>query len=530
MAGEAMLSRRAALGWGAGALALAARPAWAIADAAAAAPVDAIVRRFMEAFEIPGLGVAIVRPGEPDLLRPYGVRRLGRPEPVDVDTLFSIASNSKAFTAAALAMLVEEGKLGWDEPVVKYMPDFALADPAATQMMTVRDLLCHRSGLALGAGDLMQFPKSDRTAEELLKALPYLKLARGFRSGYAYDNILYVVAGILVERMSGMPWTAFIARRIFAPLGMPNAVANLPLVRTANIAGRHARLGPPLRGFGPMSLIEPDEGPAVAAAGGIQASLRDAVPWLKTQLGKGQAPGLPRLWSEKQADEMWTPQVITGATTGPLPENPMRPVLQGYALGWFVRDYRGRRLIWHSGGLSGQITQTALLPEQGIGLVVWSNVEDSAAISYLRYALLDHLVGAPPLDWVATTRAAKTKNEAEARALVTSGDVRAPAGGPSLPLAAYAGRYRDPWYGDVLVREAGGRLSIDFTRTPVFKGPLEPWGPDTFRTRWPRGAGEDAIVAFTVANGRATGIRMKALSPLADFSYDFHDLALTRVD
>jgi CubicO group peptidase (beta-lactamase class C family) len=526
---EAGISRRAALTLGGGALALAARPAWS--SAAAESPVDATVRRFMAAFEIPGIAVAIVRRGHPDFVRGYGVRRLGRPERVDADTLFSIASNTKAYTAAAIAMLVEAGKLGWDEPVVKYMPDFALADPAATQMMTVRDLLCHRSGLALGAGDLMQFPKSDRTPEELLKALPHLKLARGFRSGYAYDNILYVVAGILIERMSGMAWTDFIAGRIFRPLRMPDAVANLPLVRTANIAARHARLGPPLRGFGRMEVIEPDEGAVVAAAGGIQASARDAVPWLKTQLGKGQAPGLPRLWSEKQSEEMWTPQVLTSATAGALPENPMRPVLQGYALGWFVRDYRGRRLIWHSGGLSGQITQTALLPEQGVGLVLWSNVEDGAPISYLRYALLDHLIGAPPLDWVGATRLAKAKNQAEARALIaTGGEVKAPAGGPSLALSPYAGRYRDPWYGDVTVTERGGRLWIDFTRTPVFKGPLEPWGPDAFRTRWAKGAGEDAVVTFAVENGRATAMRMKALSPLADFSYDFHDLALTRVE
>jgi CubicO group peptidase (beta-lactamase class C family) len=525
---ETSLTRRAALAMGAGGLALAARPVWAAA--VEASPVDAIVRGFMSAFEIPGIAVAIVSPGAPDFVRGYGVRRLGRPEPVDTDTLFSIASNTKAYTAASLAMLVEEGKLGWEDPVVRHMPDFALADPAATQTMTVRDLLCHRSGLALGAGDLMQFPKSERTPEELLKALPHLKLARGFRSGYAYDNILYVVAGILIERKSGLPWTEFVARRIFRPLRMPDAVANLPLVRTANIAGRHARLGPPLRGFGPMEAIEPDEGSVVAAAGGIQESARDAVPWLKTQLGKGQAPGLPRLWTEKQADEMWTPQVITSATAGPLPENPMRPVLQGYALGWFVRDYRGRRLVWHSGGLSGQITQTALLPEQGIGLVVWSNVEDGAPISYLRYALLDHLLGAPPLDWIATTRLAKAKNEAEARALAAGGEVKAPPGGPSLPLAAYAGRYRDPWYGDVVVSERGGRLFIDFTRTPVFKGPLEPWGPDTFRTRWAKGAGEDAIVTFVPEGGRVAAIRMKALSPLADFSYDFHDLDLRRVD
>lgn len=528
MAGGIDISRRGAMALGAGGLLLASRPGWAFAIDIAA--VDAIVGRFMQAFEIPGIGIAIVRPGEPAFTRGYGVRRLGRPERVDRNTLFAIASNTKAFTAAALAMLVEESRLGWDEPVVKYLSQFRMSDPAVTQMMTVRDLLVHRSGLALGAGDLMQFPKSDRTGGELMRALPHLKLARGFRSGYAYDNILYVVAGILTERVSGMKWEDFIARRIFQPLRMPNAVANVSLVRSANIVGRHARLGPPLRGIGPLAEVEPDESAVLGAAGTIHASVADAVPWLQTQLGKGQMPGGPRLWSDAQAKEMWTPQIITSSTTGPSAETPVRPVLQGYALGWFLQDFRGRRLVHHSGGLSGQITHTALLPEDGVGLVVYSNTEDSTPISYLRYALLDHLVGVPPLDWVALTQKAVDKSQAEARALAGTGDVKAPAGGPSLPLALYAGRYRDPWYGDVVVVERGGKLAIDFTRTPVFKGALEPWGPDTFRTRWKKGAGEDAIITFTTANGAVTGMKMKALSPLADFSYDFHDLELKRVD
>jgi CubicO group peptidase (beta-lactamase class C family) len=527
MAGEAYLSRRQVLGSGAAGAMLAAMPAWA---QSVGAEVDRIVARFMREFELPGIGIAIVRPGQPAFTRGYGVRVLGRPERVDENTLFGIASNTKAFTAAAIAMLVEAGKLGWDEPLIRYMPDFALADADATRMMTVRDLLCHRSGLALGAGDLMQFPKSDRAPEEFLRALPHLKLARGFRAGYAYDNILYVVAGILVARTSGMPWEDFVTSRIIRPLGMRESVANLPLVHTANIAGRHARLGPPFRGMGPLETVEPDEAAAVGPAGGMQVSVSDIVPWLQTQLGKGQAPGGPRLWSEQQSAEMWLPQVITSASAGPDKDNPIRPVLQGYALGWLVQQYRDHRLISHSGGLSGQVTYTSLLPEQGIGLAVYSNTEDGAAISTLRWALLDHLVGAPPLDWVAITRASFDRSQAEARSLAADGEVRAPAGGPSLPLAAYAGRYRDPWYGDIVVGEKSGRLAIDFTRTPVFKGPLESWGPDAFRTRWAKGAGEDAVVTFQIEKGKVVGMKMKALSPLADFSYDFHDLELKRVD
>jgi hypothetical protein len=311
---------------------------------------------------------------------------------------------------------------------------------------------------------------------------------------------------------------------------MRTAVADRTRLRSANVAARHARLGPPTRGLGKLELVQPDESPAGSPAGGIHASVSDIVPWLQLQLGKGELPGGRRFWSKDQTTEMWTPQVITQSTHGPTAELPTRPVIAGYALGWVVQDYRGRRLIHHSGGLSGQMTQTALLPEQGIGLAVYSNTEDGAPVAGLRSALLDHLIGAPPFDWVAATRTRLTDAEAEVRKLAGEGDFKPPPGGPSLPLASYAGRYRDPWYGDVVVREKARKLHIDFTRTPVFKSALEPFGPDSFRTRFARGAGEDAVISFLIEGGRVTGIKMKALSPLADFSYDFHDLDLKRVN
>jgi CubicO group peptidase (beta-lactamase class C family) len=396
-------------------------------------------------------------------------------------------------------------------------------------MMTVRDLLVHRSGLPLGAGDLMQFPLSDHKREEFVGALKHLKPDRGFRSGYAYDNILYVIAGILIERVSGSSWEDFVTARLLRPLGMGTAVADRSRVRTPNLAARHARLGPPTRGLGKLELVQPDESIAGSPAGGIHASVSDIVPWLRVQLGKGELPGGRRFWSRDQTTEMWTSQVITRTSHGPTPDQPTRPVIAGYALGWNVQDYRGRRLVHHSGGLAGQITYTALFPEQGIGLAVFSNTEDGAAVQGLRNALLDHLVGAPAFDWVAATRKRMADDEAEVRKLAGSGDFAAPPGGPTLPLNAFAGRYRDPWYGDIVVAEKAGRLAIDFTRTPVFKSALEPFGPDAFRTRFAKGAGEDAIVTFLIEQGRVTGMKLKALSPLADFSYDFHHLDPKRV-
>jgi CubicO group peptidase (beta-lactamase class C family) len=207
--------------------------------------VDALVARFVREFEIPGAAVAIVLPGQPATVRAYGQRSLGDAARVDEHTQFAIGSNSKAFLTASLAMLVDEGRLSWQDRVVKHLPEFQMHDPAVTAEMTVLDLLLHRSGLPLGAGDLMLFPPSDHTPRQIMEALRHLKLIAGFRTRYTYDNILYIVAGLVLERASGLSWDRFVAERIFQPLGMTDSVASPTLVRPANLAGRHARLGPP---------------------------------------------------------------------------------------------------------------------------------------------------------------------------------------------------------------------------------------------------------------------------------------------
>ncbi len=497
------------------------------AQAAAFDPgfVDHEAERFRAAFEIPGYGVAVVGAGAEPFLKGYGVRTMGRPERIDAHTRFAIASNTKAYTAAAIAILVDEGRLGWDEPVIRYLPEFRMYDPAVTQMMSVRDLLCHRSGLPLGAGDLLFFPDTTHTAEDALKALAYLKPARPFRGGYAYDNILYTVAGILIARVSGGSWADFIATRLLAPIGETDAAPSLDWLHADNVAGRHGRRGGAFVGRGPMTIVQPqgEHGDAIQAAGGIQASVSDQAKWIATQLAHGVTPGGKRLWSEAQADAMWAPQVITGVSDGPTPDNPGRPVQRSYALGWGVQDYRGERLISHSGGLNGQITQTALLPRRKLGVVVFSNAEGQST-AYLRNAILDHLLGAPAFDWVEACRKASARDEAEAIAHADHDVTTPPAGGPSLPLDAYVGRYRDPWYGDVIVSRQGAGLAIAFLPTPSFKSVLQPWGPDSFRTHFAPGVGEDALVTFVAAKGRVERIAMKAFSPLADFSYDFHHL------
>ncbi|NGZ85225.1 serine hydrolase [Duganella aceris] len=490
---------------------------------------DAIVGRFMQAFELPGVALAVAGPNGRAYVRGYGVRELGRPALVDVETSFAIASTSKAFLAACLAMLVDDGKLAWEDPVRRHLPEFELHDPAASEMMTVRDLLLHNSGLPLGAADLMQFPRSDHRLEEILAALRHFPLGARFRSGYAYDNCLYLVAGMLLERVAGLSWDDFVAQRVFAPLGMAGAVANPTLVTGANRAGRHARLGPPIIGMGALELVTPDESALIGPAGGINCGAAALLSWLQVQLGRGALADGRRLWSEAQADQMWAPRTLISCGPGPTAGQPQRSVLQAYALGWGVSDYRGRRMITHGGALAGQTSRVTLLPEQGIGFALLSNSGDAEPLSGLRYALLDYLLNVPCHDWLDASRNAIASAQAQVFALVGQGDFVAPVGGPGLPLSSYAGRYRDAWYGEVEVGCDEGGLSIAFSRTSALRGRLESFGTDCFRTRFARGAAEDAVVQFHLAEGAVSHVTLRALSPLADFSFDYHDLLLMPV-
>ena len=498
---KSYINRRRLFAAGAGGLAATALPlARAVAGAADApvrvdpAFVDAQAERMREAFEVPGFGVAIIGAGPEPFIKGYGVRTLGRPEPIDAHTRFAIASNTKAYTAAAMAILVDEGKIGWDEPVIRYLPEFRMYDPAVTQMMTVRDLLCHRSGLALGAGDLLFFPDTTHTAEDALKALPYLKPVRPFRGGYAYDNILYTVAGVLIGRVSGKDWSDFVSERILKPIGEADAVPNLDSLHTDNVAGRHGKRQGAMMGVGPLTIVKPqgEHGHAIQSAGGINASVTDQARWLMTQLARGKAPDGTRIWSEAQADEMWKPQVITSVSDGPTPENPVRPVLQAYALGWNVSDYRGERLVAHSGGLLGQVTHTAMLPRRKLGVVAFSNTEGAGAVM-LRNAILDHLLGVEPVDWAALGKAMVASQQAELLAAADHSVEKAPSGGPSLPLDAYVGRYRDPWYGDILVSRAGEGVASRSSPPPPSRARSSPGAPTSSarasprtpaRTRW----------------------------------------------
>jgi CubicO group peptidase (beta-lactamase class C family) len=484
-----------------------------------------VVERARKGFDVPGIAVAIVKDGDVVLTKGYGMRKMGDPAPVTPRTLFRIASNTKAFTAAALATLVDEKRIRWDDPVIQHLPTFQMYDPYVTREMTIRDLLTHRSGMGLGAGDLMFFPPSDLGSEEIIRRLRFIKPATSFRSAYAYDNLLYLVAGQIIPAVTGKSWDDYIRERIFTPLGMANSFTSMDGWRSAkDVATPHSELS------GKLETLPQEDVDNTAPAGAIASCAADLAKWMNLQLAGGTV-GKTKIFSAERGREMWSAQTILPIGEPGKDDPPafaaIRPNFSAYGLGWSLRDYRGKKLVAHNGGLSGFVSRTALIPEIKLGVVVLTNQEEVGAFSAIVNTVLDHYLGAPEVDWVSAHLAGTKKARAEGEeAVKKSAGARRMDTHPSLAPAAYAGRYRDAWYGDVRIEEDQGKLYIFFTHSPDLSGELEHWQYDTFVARWrKRSMNADAYVTFTLGpDGKIDEMKMKAVSPLTDFSFDFHDL------
>ncbi|OHD04289.1 MAG: serine hydrolase [Sphingopyxis sp. RIFCSPHIGHO2_01_FULL_65_24] len=511
-------------------LATAAMPAWAEPPKDIAESVEALRKEIGAT----GVSIAIVEDGKTTLSRGWGERKLGERGQVDGQTIFQTGSTGKAMTAAALAILVDEGKIAWDDPVIKHMPWFRMYDAWVTREITIRDLLVHRSGLGLGQGDLMFVPRTNLTRKQTVERVAYLKPQTSFRSSYAYDNILYAVAGQLIEEVSGQTWEAFMRDRVLRPGGMKNATSDSEdRFRIANRSWPHARLNGPLRGSGDQqALDERDElGRNGAPAGGLAMSADDMAAWLKIQLAHGALPNGKALFSAAQAAEMWKPVTAMPITELPTALKPAQPMQQAYALGWQVQDYRGHRIIQHSGGVFGSITRVVMIPDKNVGFAIMMNSEESGMLLGLTFKLIDHYLDQPDYGW--TTKWQDWYKERLAGGVEYLKQTQAtPAKvGPSLDPARYAGRYRDPWYGDIVVANTAKGLTIDFTSTPRMIGRLKHWQYDSFVTEYDDPAIEPAYVTFALdADGKVTGVTMKAVSKIADFSWDYHDLDLKPVE
>lgn len=500
-------------------------PAALSAQAALPPGFDDHVAGVMADHQVPGLTIAVVKDGKVLLTRGYGVRALGAQDRVDEHTLFGIASNTKAFTATALALLVEEGKLRWDEPVISYLPWFRLSDPWVTAQLTVRDLLVHRSGLGLGAGDLLWWPASTYTRREVAERLRHLPLVTSFRSAYAYDNVLYTVAGEVIHAVTGQTWEEFVQERILDTVGMTDSRIRHPgIAGNPNISGTHARVE------GVVQAVQPFTSDNTNPAGGINASAVDMARWMLVQLDSGRVAGGEPLFRPATTRELWKIVTPMNEIRPPAELAPLRTNFNGYALGFNVRDYRGRKVVTHTGGLPGFISRVTLVPEIGLGIAVLTNME-SPAMEPITWHVVDHFLGASH-DWRGAYRIIATRNDsltaaAEAQAVATRDSLSRPA----LPLTGYAGRYGDEWYGTVDVIAEGDGLAIRFNHTPLLVGDLVHWQYETFLVRWrERELRADAFITFTLSpEGRVAEARMAPASPSVDFSFDFQDLKLVPV-
>jgi CubicO group peptidase (beta-lactamase class C family) len=509
----------------------------ACAEPALGSPPQDFARRVEAArldVGVPGMAIAIVENDRVTFARGFGVRALGGSERVDADTIFPTGSTGKAFTVADLAILVDEGRIGWDDRVTDRLPGFEMYDPWVTREITIRDLLVHRSGLGLGEGDLMFVPRSNLTRAEAVRRLRYLKPPTSFRYGFAYDNVLYMVAGQLIEAVSGESWEKFTAEHVLKPAGMLHSTSDEPeRFANPNRAYPHARMDGGLRGAGTQERLDEREelGRAAAPAGGLTVSANDMARWLLIQLEGGELPGHSgRLFSEGAHRQMWQPMVLQPVPELPEPLKPTQPMFNTYALGWDVTDYGGTRIVWHGGAVLGFLTAVVLIPDKHVGFSIEINSEDGEIIRGLMYELLDHYLGRPRIDWLARYRAEKQRRITEALAALKTAAAKPAAVGPSLPLAGYAGTYADPWYGNIEIAVGDGKLGIDFKSTPRMSGTLEHYQYDTFVARLDDQSIEPPYVTFSLdAQEHIDRITMKPVSPIADFSYDYQDLLFTPV-
>lgn len=440
--------------------------------------LDAYVDAALRTWQVPGLALAVVRNDSVVYARGYGVRELGKPAPVDARTVFAIGSSTKAFTAAAVAMLVDEKKVALDAPASAYLPTFQLSDPYASRELTVRDLLSHRSGLA--RGELVWYG-SGYDRDEILRHVRFMQPSWSFRSQFGYQNIMYLAAGQVAAHAANASWDDLVATRIFAPLGMTasstsvRAVAGLP-----DVATPHA-LVDTLAGPGVVRPVAWRNIDNIAPAGSINSTALDMAQWVRLQLGRG-AYGGRRLVSEKLMDEMHTPQIAIPIDTGARRLNPYTH-FSNYGMGWFLEDYRGREVWHHGGNVDGFTALAAMLPEEKLGLVVLTNMNGTGLPMAVMRRVWDLQLRAPTRDWSGDMYARTAQLRARAKAAEQKLAAQRVAGTrPAFPLAAYAGTYVDSLYGTVQVREDGGKLRMDFG--PNWHGDLTHWHYDVFRTRF----------------------------------------------
>jgi len=397
-------------------------------------------------------------------------------------------------------------------------------NPYVTEEFTIRDLLTHRSGLGLGAGDLMMFPdQSDFTKKDIIHNLRYLKQVSSFRTKYDYDNNLYIVAGEVVAKASGISWEDFIEQRIMQPLGFKSSAASITRLKDrSNSIRPHAPVN------GKIETIDIDWSETANAAGGIWSNIIDESKWVILQMNHGKYGDSlkQKLFSDDVHEEMWSAQTVIGART----VAPYKTHFAAYGLGWFLSDVKGYKQVTHTGGLAGIVTQVVMIPEINLGIIVFTNQQSGAAFSAISNTIKDGYLGVTGYDWVKLYAERVAKGEAEAKKIndevAATIDAQRKSSNGTFNVEPYIGKYSDQWFGEIEISIKNGKPWFASKRSPKLNGELFPYKGNTLIARWTdRSMDADAFVMFsTDKDGKPSGIKMNAISPLTDFSFDFQDL------
>jgi CubicO group peptidase (beta-lactamase class C family) len=497
--------------------------------------IDALVEKAMKEFNVAGVAVGIVKDGKVIHEKGYGVRSVDSNLLVNEHTNFQIASNSKAFTTAALAILVDEGKLSWKDKVRAYIPEFKLYNDYVTENFLVEDLLTHRSGLGLGAGDLMIFPGgANFTIKDVLTNFQYFKPVSAFRTQYDYDNQLYIVAGELISRVSGLNWEKFVQARIMEPLQMNNSFTSFAAIKDkSNIATPHYTTTGKMRAIS----LYPDQ--MNGAAGGVYSNVDDMSKWMLAQLNKGKyGPNLDKqLFTENSQHEMWAIHTVIQSDFDTRYGGPRyNQHFSGYGLGWHLIDIKGNLSVSHEGVLPGMLSTVTMISDLKLGIVILTNTEPGGEGVYnaVSQTIIDSYLGLDNFGWLA-----KYSKDYKARQnnddSVTAKVWETVAAAKNIPVKNedYIGMYEDKWFGKVEIFLKGGLLWFKSLRSPKINGAMQFYKANTFAIKWEefRNWNPDAFAIFSLdEEGKAQSIRMKGISPNIDFSYDFQDLGLQRIE
>ncbi|MFP4844424.1 serine hydrolase [Winogradskyella sp. PE311] len=488
--------------------------------------LDKLIQETLSTFDVPGISVGVFKDGEEVYAKGHGLRSLTTKKEMNDNTLVGVASNSKGFTCFALAMMVDAGKLNWDDPVRKYIPEFQLNDPWVTENFKVRDLVTHRSGMGLGAGDLMFFPEgNDFNVQDVINNVRYLEPETSFRSKFAYNNNMFIIAGEVLKRVSGLPWEDFIETKIMKPVGMKNSKASYNRVTDrSNIIDAHTRAE------GKVIQIPHDWSETANAAGGIVSNVHDMMAWAKFLMNDAVTESGDRLLDKNLFHELWQIQTPLNVRANDSYDSNFR----GYGLGWFLTDVKGgHKQVYHTGGLLGTVTQFTMIPDLDLAIVVLTNQMNGSAFNTITNTIKDSYLGYENRNWIenyGNRNADYLKYNDSIKAEVYN-KVDKIKGSSTLPKPEQiVGTYTDDWFGDITIAHDGLKYSIACKRSPRLFGDLLPYNATTYIAKWnDRSYDADVFVQFTFdEKGNGISATMKYIAPITDFSFDFHDLELKK--